>query len=47
MTSIKNYSSDKQSLETNFINLTNEINEIEGINEELKKKFDDEKKILK
>jgi hypothetical protein len=47
MTSIKNYSSEKQNLESNFINLTGEINEIESINEELKKKFEDEKKILK
>ena len=47
MEQLKTFGSDKNTLEATFLQLTTEISDIEVLNEEFKKKYDEEKKILR
>ena len=47
MEQLKAHGTEKASLESTFLQLTTEIAEIEVLNEEFKKKYEEEKKILR
>ena len=47
MEQLKNFGRDKDKYEDHFIQLSNQISELEGVIDEFKKKYEEEKRILK